>query len=234
MDPHRPFHRDARPPRPRRRTECEQLLGDDHPFVAADAAFREAARRLLLTAVFVAALAAFAYPGRSAAVLAPGAFVLLYLALRVAVRGDEREELATELVLGGGETLPIGAVARLRRSLLGRRRDHACLALRRTLEQAAAQAAEHPAERRPAVLDVADQVIEIAELLQGTRSARAVAMTQRLLGTSAGWHLLAFEPDGLARELGRIRFLLRADEATRSAQFAEPGSPSGPPAAAHR
>jgi hypothetical protein len=202
----------------------EQLLGSDHPFVAADRALRQAARTLLFTAVFVVALAAFAYPARSAAVAVPGASVLLYLFLRLAVLADERKELAVNLVIQGGEALPIARVVRLRRTLLGHRRDQTRRSLLRTLDQAADQAQRHPADPRAPILAVADKVLEVADLLQRTRSARAVAMTERLIGTSAGWHMLAFEPDGLARELGRIRFLLLADEAART----------GAPATVHR
>jgi hypothetical protein len=196
----------------RRRTMAMDLLGADHPFVAADGAFRQAARNLTFTAVFAAALAAFAYPERSAAVMAPAAFVLLYLALQTALAADQHEEAVMELVLRGAESLPIGPVARVRRSLLGHR-VRTSRSLVRMLDRAAAQATRHPADRRAPILDAATELIEVAALLRRTRSARAVALTQRLLNTTAGWHMLAFEPDALARELGRIRFLLLADEA---------------------
>jgi len=50
----------ASEPSHRRRTTGIDLLGADHPFVAAEGAFRQAARNLVLTAMFAAALAAFA------------------------------------------------------------------------------------------------------------------------------------------------------------------------------
>jgi hypothetical protein len=194
---------------------AERLLGRDHPFVAADGELRSACRTLIVTALFVGALAAFTFPERSAPVAVAGATVLIWLTLRLLILADARADQAMALVLEGGEALPIPAVARVRRSLLGHRRDHTARALMRTLECATAQAERHPADELQPILSVAGEVAEVARLLQRTESARAVAMADRLVATSAGWYMLAFERGPLARELGRIRFLLLADEAGR-------------------
>jgi hypothetical protein len=200
------IHRPASPS-----TVATSLLGADHPYVVAERDLYRGTRGLLLTAVFVATSAALADPGPRRALTSVGAFVLLLLVLRVVLASDLRRQCALDLVLGGHETLAIPAVTRLRGSLLGRRRDDAVDLLMRTLDAAVARAEDDPTDPPP-IVEARDDVAEIVALLRTTHSARAVAMTTCLLQGSAGWSVLTGDPEGLRRELGRIRFLLAAED----------------------
>ena len=200
-------------PAPGTPTAAARLLGADHPYVAAERDLRRATQSLVLTAAFVAASAAFADPVPRRALTAVGTFVLLLLVLRFVLASDLRRQCALDLVLGGREALAIPAVARLRRSLLGPRRDLTVDLLARSLADAVTRA-EHDPETPPLpIVDVRDEVAEIIELLRTTESARAVAMTACLLQGGEGWSLLTHDRQGLRRELGRIRYLLVAEGA---------------------
>jgi hypothetical protein len=194
-------------------TAAARLLGADHPYVVADGDARRATQTLVLTAAFVAASAAFADPAPRRALMTIGTFVLLVLVLRVVLASDVRRQCALDLVLAGHEALPIPAVARLRRSLLGPRRDLTVELLDRSLADAVARAEHDPATPPLPIVAVRDDVAEIVELLRSTRSARAVAMTACLLQGGEGWSLLTRDQQGLRRELGRIRYLLASEEA---------------------
>jgi hypothetical protein len=188
-----------------------RLLGADHPYVLAERELHRALRSLLLTAVFVATFAAFADAAPRRAVATIGTFVVLILALQVVLASDTRRQCALDLVLGGHEALAIPAVVRLRRSLLGRRRDFTVDLLTRTLDAALARLDEDPAHPPP-IVEARDEVAEIAALLRSTHSARAVAMAASLLQGGEGWTLLTHDTEALRRELGRIRFLLASED----------------------
>ncbi len=207
-----------------RHPEGERLLGPDHPFAEADRELRQALGGLALTALFVAVAAVAGYPGRSALIAFPGAVVLVALVLRVGILADLRRQRALDLVLAGAETLPIPAVARLRRSLLGARRELASDRLRQLVEDARSRRRDPAAPPTP-IEQVGDEATEVAALLRGTHSARAVAMTIRLLDGGAGWYALTRDGDGLRRELGRIRYLLVVDAPAPDEPV--PAGPSG-------
>jgi hypothetical protein len=186
------------------------LLGRDHPYTRADADLRQAVSQLALTGLFALAAASFGHAQPGSAPSAAGAVVLTALSIRLVILADARRQRAMDLVIDGGEHLPISSVARLRRRLLGRRREDAAVLLARTVHDASDHMTRNGAVCPAPISDLQDDVTELVELLRCTISARPVAMTARLLQGNASWDVFVADADRLRRAADRIRFALAA------------------------
>jgi hypothetical protein len=131
---------------------------------------------------------------------------------RIALLRNGRRDLCLELVVRGGERLPLACVERLRRDLLDRRALGRLASSIDELVRAAGQAGSrsqliHPLADRRVVRAVAPDLREVASLLRGAPAVQGVALVEWLL-TSPATPLYGSEIEPLRAELRRARYLM--------------------------
>jgi hypothetical protein len=209
------MHSTSHPSHPlRAEQQADALLGTDHPLALVSHRLDTLAEQSLVVAGTLSASIVLLVVGVAGALWLVVASALAQAAFAgaIALVVERKRELALDLIIQGSGNLPLVAIERERRRLLGH--DH-----RQRLAQwleAVCRDAEHPIQRpafaRPMcsariIAAVAADLAEIARLLRSDAPGlRGVAETQRLLrdGTSA---LYGQEVDLLRQELHRIRFL---------------------------
>jgi hypothetical protein len=149
--------------------------------------------------------------GAPSALAAP--VVEIVLGCRLAALLQSRRDLCLGVIVGGGERLPLAAVAQERRRLSSGRHQAGLARAVEDLAHAAERLGAQPLSARPlvdlrAARLVAPQLYELARLLRGeTCSLRGVALIEQLLSAPASV-LYGSDPELLRRELGRASHLL--------------------------
>jgi hypothetical protein len=196
---------------------ADALLGPHHPFVLVSDRLDVLAEQSLVIAAVLSVSIFLLVAGLSGAVwlVLASAVAQVRFACVFALVAERKHELVLNLIIQGRGDLPLVAIERQRRRILGQ--EH-----REQLAQwldAVRREAEHPIQRpafaRPmysarVIAAVAPDLAEIARLLRSDDPGlRGVARTQRLLsdGTSA---LYGQEIDALHQEVRGIRFLLES------------------------
>jgi hypothetical protein len=133
-------------------------------------------------------------------------------ACRIAVLRGGRRDLCLELVVRGGEQLPLACVERLRRDLLDRRTLERLASSIDDLVRAATKPGSrpeliHPLAERRMIRAVAADLREVASLLRGDPAVQGVALVEWLL-TSPATPLYGSELEPLRAELRRARYLM--------------------------
>lgn len=136
-------------------------------------------------------------------------------ACRVAVLWRGRRDLCLELIVRGGERLPLRCIDRLRRDLLARR---ALERLARSMDELVRAAAQsglrpgliHPLADQRVIRAVAADLCEVASLLRGDPAVQGVALVEWML-TSPATPFYGSEVEPLREELARARYLMSAD-----------------------
>jgi hypothetical protein len=193
------------------------LLGSNHPLARATRRLRSACLHLLYGAALLPAIAVFAPgPARRVELGAAGVTCVLLGGLALAAWGIQRQH-ALQVIIAGGEDLPLGELEPVRRRLSDPRRRLQLAASFDRYLRAATQWHRTPPQLRPPanvrmLLPLQDDVREIARLLRADTlpRVRGVALCERLLTDGATSPLYSSDPDALRRELGRIRFALAA------------------------
>lgn len=188
----------------------------DHPLARATEAVRCTGRQWNHVAAELAgSVIARAEGGRWASGLVCSAGgVLVVLSLLLAVRVQARRDCVIDVILGGGEDLPVPIVQRARRRLVSSRNR---VGLAESLEEIAREAAAPrtgrvrivPSLFEPRVVaQVADELLQLsAELRTGHVSARGVASLERLVSYATS-PLYGRDVAALRGELRRVRGLL--------------------------
>jgi hypothetical protein len=209
------------PPLGRRsqRSRARELLGPGHPLVHVADDRRVMGEQTIVVAVLLTAslLAVLAGVSEARAVVAAAVAVQLAVTWRLVLRASAERDLVLDLVAEGRGDLPLRSVARGRRRLgdpghrarlaraLDALRDEAATPLVR-------RSSRLPLYCRRVVVAVAPELDHVAQALRrGDASVRGVALGERLLSAHDS-PLYADDVDRLRDELGRIRFLLDADE----------------------
>jgi hypothetical protein len=141
--------------------------------------------------------------------------VLVVLSLLLAARVQARRDCVIDVILDGGEALPVAVVQRARRRLVSSRNR---VWLAQSLEEMAREAAATrtgrvrivPSLFEPRVVaQVADELLELRALLRtGQVSARGVASMERLVGYATS-PLYGRDVAALRAELCRVLGLLK-------------------------
>jgi hypothetical protein len=194
------------------------VLGADHPLARAARARSTATSQFAATSALLVAAVANAFVGGADAValLSWALIAELCLAGALAFTSSRLRERARDVIADADEPAAVAEVAAERTRLASpRTREQLARGLERALH-----AAEHWHElsitSRPPptvrdLLQCRDPAREVTRLVRERRTAvRGVALLDRLLCGGYTSALYAGSPDGLARELGRIRFLLEA------------------------
>lgn len=134
------------------------------------------------------------------------------IACRIAVLRCGRRDLCLELLVGGGERLPLACVERLRRDLLDRRALGRLASSIDELVRAAGESGSrsrliHPLADRRVLRAVAPDLRGVASLLRGAPAVQGVALVEWLL-TSPATPLYGSELEPLRTELRRARYLM--------------------------
>ena len=145
--------------------------------------------------------------------LAAAALICVLGAAEVILRCRKRRE-AFELILEGGEEIPVAAIEDARRRLLDSRRRRELAASFESLADDAESPASWPAAsvfRRQVIASVTREMHDVGSLLRaGPSQARGVALARTLLTDVTRSPLHRGDVGALRHELGRIRFLLAA------------------------
>jgi hypothetical protein len=196
------------------RSLAESWLGAEHPLVRSLSRSETACQQLVtVTAAGAAGLVWFVGGWSFGLSLAIGAAVAqAVFACRVAVLRGGRRDLCLELVVRGGERLPLACVERLRRDLLDRRALGRLASSIDDLLRAATQPGArpeliHPLADRRLIRAVAADLREVAWLLRGDPAVQGVALVEWLL-TSPATPLYGSELEPLRAELRRARYLM--------------------------
>jgi len=189
-------------------------LGAEHPLVRSLSRSETACQQLVtVTGAGAAGVVWFVGGWSFGLALAIGAAVAqAVFACRIAVLRRGRRDLCLDLVVRGGERLPLACVERLRRDLLDRR---ALGRLARSIDElvrAAGQSGSrsqliHPFADRRVIRAVAPDLREVASLLRGDPAVQGVALVEWLL-TSPATPLYGSELEPLREELRRARYLM--------------------------
>jgi hypothetical protein len=188
-------------------------LGAGHPLVQSLSRSETACQQLVTVTAAEAAGVLWFVGGWSfglslaiAAAVAQGVLVC-----RIALLRSGRRDLCLELVVRGGERLPLACVERLRRDLLDRRALGRLASSIDELVRAAGQGSRsqliHPLADRRVIRAVAPDLHEVASLLRGAPAAQGVALVEWLL-TSPATPLYGSEIEPLRAELRRARYLM--------------------------
>jgi hypothetical protein len=196
------------------RSLAEMWLGAGHPLVQS-LSRSETACQQLVTATAAGAAGVVWYVGdwSFGLSLAIGASVAQALfACRIAVLRRGRRDLCLDLVVRGGERLPLACVERLRRDLVDRRARERLASSIDDLVRAATQPWArpeliHPLADRRVIRAVAADLREVALLLRGDPAVQGVALVEWLL-TSPATPLYGSELEPLREELRRARYLM--------------------------
>jgi hypothetical protein len=191
----------------------EDRLGFYHPLCQAERDVRAARRQLLGASTFLAALCALLARPVVGLVLGIGLVVLAVVLLRLVILDVVRRDRVVEAIAGGHESVPLHGVRRRRERLLdARSRGQLASSLEGQLVYATRLSLPEGAPR-PVVTAAGDEVEQVVRLLRGgmPRSARGVALCERLLADGPCSPLYGSDADALLRELGRIRYLLDGD-----------------------
>ncbi len=193
------------------------VLRSDHPLLRATEAVESTVRQWVnVGAVLTGSVIAWFERGAWAAPLAvSAASVLLVLTILLALFEQHKRDCALELILAGGEAIPIAVVQRQRRRLLSARTRHGLAA---SLEDVVRYVSSAPKRRgsrigRPlyeprVVAAVTDELREVIGLLRAEGvSARGVAQVERLIKHAVS-PLYGLEVSALREELGCVRDLL--------------------------
>lgn len=195
--------------------ESEDFFGPEHPLAHAARRFRNANLHLLYGVALVAAISVFAHGRTRTVELAAATVTCLLLGVLVLAAWCSRRRCALQVIIAGGEDLPLAELEPVRRRLSdpGRRRQLAA-SLERNL-RAARRWQRTPAQFRPPanvrlLLALEGDVQEIERLLcaEAVPHVRGVALCEWLLTDGATSPLYRNDADALRRELGRIRFAL--------------------------
>lgn len=196
------------------RSLAESWLGAGHPLVRSLSRSETACQQLVTaTAAGVAGVVWFVGGWSFGLSLAIGAAVAqAVFACRIAVLRGGRRDLCLELVVRGGERLPLACVERLRRDLLDRRALGRLASSIEELVRAAGQSGSrsqliHPLADRRVIRAVAPDLREVASLLRGAPAVQGVALVEWLL-TSPATPLYGSEIEPLRAELRRARYLM--------------------------
>jgi hypothetical protein len=169
-----------------------------------------------VAAVLAGSVIALAEGGRwaSGLVCSSGA-VLIVLSLLLAVRVQARRDCVIDVILEGGEALPVAVVRRARRRLVSSRNR---VGLAQSLEEMVREAAAPrtgrgrivPSLFEPRVVaQVADELLELGALLRtGQVSARGVASLERLVSYATS-PLYGHDVAALRAELCRVQGVLK-------------------------
>ena len=194
-----------------------ELLGPGHPLAHATHRFRSACLHLLYGVALVAAIAVFAH-GRTRVVELTAATVMCsLLGGLVLAAWCARRRCVLQVIIAGGEDLPLAELEPVRRRLSDpHRRRQLAASLERCLVAARQWQRTPPYLRPPAnvrlLLPLQDDVHEIECLLRAETlpRVRGVALCEQLLTDGVTSPLFRSDSDALRRELGRIRFALVA------------------------
>jgi hypothetical protein len=208
--PHRAFGSGATA----ERSLAEMWLGAGHPLVQSLSRSETACQQLVtVTAAGAAGVVWFVGGWSFGLSLAIGAAVVQgVLVCRIALLRNGRRDLCLELVVRGGERLPLACVERLRRDLLDRRALGRLASSIDELVRAAGQPGPrsqliHPLADRRVIRAVAPDLREVASLLRGAPAVQGVALVEWLL-TSPATPLYGSELEPLREELRRARYLM--------------------------
>jgi hypothetical protein len=192
---------------------ARDLLGSDHPLTRATRRFETTLLQLLCVLALLVAITAFVHGPARRAELAACVVGCLVLAGLAAIHGNSRRDQALEVIIAGGEELPLDELEPVRRRLLDvRRRSQLAASLERYLKHAEEWNRTLPMFRpignAPLLLAHADLVREIACLLRTdvVQRARGVALCEWLLTDGVTSPLFRSDGEALRRDLGRIRF----------------------------
>jgi hypothetical protein len=194
---------------------AETLVGASHPLVAVVRGLKTARDQVFVVAAIQVVGAILLYEKAPFAVplAISGGLVQAALGCRLAVLRTRKRDVCRELVIRGGDWLPLAAVERESRRLRSARRQARLaraleeivdIANRRRFQGPTAAVVCHVCVLRPVV----PRLREIAWVLRGGGAAVCgVALVERLLifGDSP---LYGTEVEPLRQELGRARFLL--------------------------
>jgi hypothetical protein len=212
---HRRDENHARQRRERFRS-CNEILGPDHPLVAAiEAVHTVLHQSLAVGAVLVVSLTAVGEGDSWASAFAgSAAIVLLGLGIYAALLQQDKRDRVLDLIVEGREGVPVRAVQRQRRRLLApRTRRTLAGSLHAVILDASKDGrTSRFVARVPVdvlvVAAVAPELREVIVLLGADQiAARGVAAIERLL-TDGGSALYRHEAEPLRDELHRIRYLL--------------------------
>jgi hypothetical protein len=189
-------------------------LGAGHPLVQS-LSRSETACRQLVTVTAAGAAGGVWYVGDwsfGLSLAIGAAIVQAWLACRLTVLRFGRRDLCLELVLRGGERLPLACVERLRRDLLDRRALGRLASSIDELVRAAGASGSrpqliHPLADRRVIRAVTPDLREVASLLRGDPAVQGVALVAWLL-TSPATPLYGPELEPLRAELRRARYLM--------------------------
>jgi hypothetical protein len=197
--------------------ECslaESWLGAEHPLVRSLSRSETACRQLVtVTAVGAAGVVWFAGGWSFGLPLAIGAAVAqTVFACRVAVLRRGRRDVCLELIVQGGERLPLPCIERQRRDLLDPRARERLASSIDDLVRAATQRGSrpelvHPLADRRVIRAVAPDLRAVASLLRGDPAVQGVALVESLLRFPAT-PLYGSEVEPLRAELRRARYLM--------------------------
>ena len=218
MRPHLPRpaapHRSVGAAAQAERSLAETWLGPGHPLVQSLTRSETACRQLVTVTAAGAAGVVWSAGGWSFGLwLAIGAAAAqAVFAGRVAVLRRGRRDLCLELIVSGGERLPLPCVERLRRGLLERRALERLASSIDELVRAAGQSGPlaqgvHPLADRRVIRAVAPDLRDVAWLLRGAPAVRGVALVEWLL-TSPATPLYGSEIESLRAEVRRARYLM--------------------------
>jgi hypothetical protein len=224
----------------RRPDPAALLLGARHPLTRALAVASAARRQAAATGVLLAACAGASVGGaRWAGTVAGAAGLAVGVLLTVAAgAGWAARQRALDLIVAGGEAVPIPAVARQRRRLLAPRTQRRLAAGYALLAREATEApprtlrSARPVYDRRLLRAVAAQLRTVAALLRAEpASAPGVALAERLLTDGLGV-MFGGDADAARAELRRVVYLLSAgspssrERAERAAAATSPASRS--------
>jgi hypothetical protein len=197
------------------RSCARAFLGSDHPLTRVHDRLAQLARQLLvvgaLVAVAIAATLASLPQARPYALVA--AVAQAVLAVRAALLGQRRKQLALDLIIEGRGDLPLAAVARQQRRLLDwRTRSRLAAGCESLLEEALLGPKRLvPGPPVVAIAVVAAVAKELNDIIGPLRaddaSARGIAFAERLL-RDGGSSLYGRDVAALRADLGRARYLL--------------------------
>jgi hypothetical protein len=196
------------------RSLAESWLGAEHPLVRSLSRSETAGQQLVtVTAAGAAGVVWFVGGwsfGLQLAIAAAGAQGVL--ACRIALLRQGRRDLCLELVIRGGERLPLPCIERLRRDLLERRALGRLASsiddlVRVATHPGARPELIHPLADRRMIRAVAADLREVASLLRGEPAVQGVALVEWLL-TSPDTPLYGSELEPLRAELRRARYLM--------------------------
>lgn len=196
------------------RSLAQMWLGPGHPLVQS-LSRSETACQQLVTATAAGAAGVVWYVGDWAFGLSlamAAAVVQALLACRLVVLRQGRRDLCLDLVVRGGERLPLPCIQRLRLDLVDRRARERLASSIDELVRAAGHSGSrckliHPLADRRVVRAVAPDLREVASLLRCDPAVQGVALVEWLL-TSPATPLYGSEIEPLRAELRRARYLM--------------------------